>query len=225
MHADVHTQKGSPIGDPEVHIEAKQSHSPFPATQAKARLLAVKEAGKEEEIEKQLTEYDANNKLSGRHNPPVSNPYDSWHSKDLESRQQEAYEVRLSRWRDAPRELGLPRDVRFWTREQVASWVSYLGYPLYADNLLVNNISGEVLLLADNALLKECNVTAAGDRVLILRERDKLQRMPLQHSRYAVLSKATRKFPSSAAYVDGHMRYENEPDRLMNLPHYRPNAS
>ena len=90
------------------------------------------------------------------------------------SRAHEAFAVRRGRWRDAAVELGLPADVRWWSSNQVADWAAYVGFARYGDDLVRHNVSGEVLLVADMALLKEIDVKAAGDRVMLLRARDML---------------------------------------------------
>ena len=117
------------------------------------------------------------------------------------SREHEAFAVRHRRWHDAPAELSLPADVRWWTTDHVARWATHLGFTRYADELRRHNVSGEVLLVADAAVLKEADIKPIGDRIMLLRARDLLMAsssMPfepvhpyhqLPSSRYAVVQR------------------------------------
>ncbi len=102
-----------------------------------------------------------------------------------------AFAVARARERDAAAALDLPPDVRWWTAGHVAAWASHIGFGHCADSLVDNNVTGEVLLVADVALLRDCDVSAAGDRVLFLRARDRVARQhkqpQRQRSRYAAL--------------------------------------
>ena len=89
-------------------------------------------------------------------------------------REQKAFEQRHIRWRNAPSNLQLPERVEWWTTSQVAAWVQEIGWGRSAPRFLSNNINGEVLLMADNDMLKDIGISAAGDRHLMLRARDDL---------------------------------------------------
>ncbi|KAJ3221763.1 Adaptor for signal transduction [Clydaea vesicula] len=56
-----------------------------------------------------------------------------------------------------------------WSKHQVAEWISSLGFDFFTEQILENDISGQVLLHANHDLLKELQITSVGQRISILK--------------------------------------------------------
>ncbi|KAI9205107.1 uncharacterized protein BJ171DRAFT_474520 [Polychytrium aggregatum] len=55
-----------------------------------------------------------------------------------------------------------------WSASDVASWASQNGFPQHARDFLKHEITGELLVRADHAMLKALGITAVGDRIVLL---------------------------------------------------------
>jgi hypothetical protein len=78
------------------------------------------------------------------------------------------YLVKRHRQQHAMEELRLPQAVQWWSCDDVAEWIKFVGFPQYSDNFLDNNVSGEALMLLEKDDLAAMRVSSVGDRVLIL---------------------------------------------------------
>ena len=94
----------------------------------------------------------------------------------LHDQKRQKYKVMQHRRRYVLEELNLPRSIDYWTVEDVADWTGYIGFPNYKETFFKNNINGEVLNSLTKEDLKDMNIRAIGDRILILNARDALKR-------------------------------------------------
>ena len=86
------------------------------------------------------------------------------------------YKVLQHRRRYVIQELNLPKNLNYWSIEDVADWIGYIGFPNYQEIMFENNINGEVLGSLTKADLGDMNIRAIGDRILILNGIEALKR-------------------------------------------------
>ncbi|KAJ1974494.1 hypothetical protein H4R35_003581 [Dimargaris xerosporica] len=73
-------------------------------------------------------------------------------------------------------------DVQGWTMDQVAEWLTRLGYGDYASSVHENHISGDVLLQLNDTNLKDLGIQSIGKRIKLLKAIRSLQDQSLLSS-------------------------------------------
>ena len=91
-------------------------------------------------------------------------------------KKRQKYKVLQHRRRYVIQELNLPENLNYWSIEDVADWIGYIGFPNYQEIMFENNINGEVLGSLTKADLGDMNIRAIGDRILILNGIEALKR-------------------------------------------------
>ncbi len=91
-------------------------------------------------------------------------------------KKRQKYKVLQHRRRYVIQELNLPKNLNYWSIEDVADWIGYIGFPNYQEIMFENNINGEVLGSLTKADLGDMNIRAIGDRILILNGIEALKR-------------------------------------------------
>lgn len=72
------------------------------------------------------------------------------------------------------RDYSCTRKAVNWTVEDVGDWLVSVGYGQYRGVFISNGITGDLLIGADNAMLKELEITSVGLRVKLLKRLRKL---------------------------------------------------
>ena len=93
----------------------------------------------------------------------------------LEQKRQK-YKILQQRRRYVIQELNLPKKINYWSIEDVADWIGYIGFSNYQETMFENNINGEVLGSLTKDDLRDMNIRAIGDRILILNAIETLKR-------------------------------------------------
>ena len=96
------------------------------------------------------------------------------HSSHLQKREQ--YLVKRHRQRHVVEELHLPQAVQWWSCDDVAKWITFIGFSQYADNFFDNDVSGEALLLLQKDDLIAMRISSVGERILILNAIQRVQK-------------------------------------------------
>lgn len=86
------------------------------------------------------------------------------------------YKVLQRRRRYVVQELNLPKKINYWSVEDVADWIGYVGFSNYQETMFDNNINGEVLVSLTKDDLRDMSIRAIGDRILILNAIETLKR-------------------------------------------------
>ena len=86
------------------------------------------------------------------------------------------YLVKRHRQRHVGEELHLPEAVQWWSCDDVAKWINFVGFPQYANNFFDNDVSGEALLLLQKDDLAAMQISSVGERILILNAIQRVQK-------------------------------------------------
>ncbi|RKP23047.1 sterile alpha motif/pointed domain-containing protein [Syncephalis pseudoplumigaleata] len=105
-------------------------------------------------------------------------------------------------------------DVRSWSEQQVAAWLTENHFGHYVDTFIENDVDGQVLVELDNTLLKELGVPTVGERVKLM--------VALKKLRQACVNAARRALQEEAMAVESN---EQSDATLVNHLHHQHSNS